>query len=279
MKNLILRSLSGIVYVAVIVGCIIGGDMWMLALGILFGAVGILELQSAAMPHRRGALDVVCKCVDSLAVALLLAMVLIPSSTPFMVMMVLVAFFLMRGVLALYDRGENPFRAAAWSAMSVLYLGLPLVCMLLIYTGYGPFMVLAMFVLIWLNDTGAYCAGSLLGKHKMFPRLSPKKSWEGFVGGLIFCLAASVGAYFLFHSRFDPVYLDSIPVWLGLGALACVFSTWGDLFESLLKRNAGIKDSGKLIPGHGGILDRIDSLLFVAPACLLYLLLVGLCNV
>lgn len=268
MKNLILRSLSGIVYVALIVGCILLGQLWLLALAIIFGAVGIFEVQTAAMPHRHGGIDLLSKCVDSVAMALLLSTVLIPDWSRALTTVVLAAYFLARGVIALYDKSENPFRAVAWSVMSVFYLALPLSAMLYLYTAVGYKIVLTMFILIWLNDTGAYCAGSLLGRHKMFPRLSPKKSWEGFFGGLIFCLGASAAACYM------NVYPYNLLQWLGLGLVACVFSTWGDLFESLLKRNAGIKDSGKIIPGHGGILDRIDSLLFVAPAIMLYLFII-----
>ena len=267
MKNLILRSLSGIVYVGLIVACIFAGQVWLFVLCIVFASIGILELQAAAMPRRTGLMDGATKCLDSLTTALLLGSALIEGWTYLLTMAVLASFFLLRGVLALYDRSENPFRAAAWSAMSVLYLGLPLVCLLWLYAAAGKFVVLTMFILIWLNDTGAYCTGSLFGKHKMFPRLSPKKSWEGFAGGLLFCLAASVVAWKC------GIYDFSLIEWLGLGVVACVFSTWGDLFESLLKRNAGVKDSGKIIPGHGGILDRIDSLLFVAPAIMLYILI------
>ena len=109
------------------------------------------------------------------------------------------------------------------------------------------------FIAIWVNDSGAYLAGSQLGRHKLFPSLSPNKSWEGFVGGFI---ATVLVSYFLMEgSLLGLVY----------GAVISVAATWGDLFESMLKRKAGVKDSGKVIPGHGGILDRIDSLLFVLP--------------
>ncbi len=137
--------------------------------------------------------------------------------------------------------------------------------------------VLIMFIMIWLNDTGAYCVGSLLGKRRLFPRLSPKKSWEGFWGGMAFCIAAGATCYFAFNH--DEVMLwgnRSLSAWIGFGIVVCIFSTWGDLFESMIKRTVGAKDSGKLIPGHGGILDRIDSLLLTAPAAFIYLLLTGL---
>ena len=111
--------------------------------------------------------------------------------------------------------------------------------------------LLAIFVCIWVNDTGAYLAGSTLGKHKLFPSVSPKKSWEGFIGGLI---ASTVAAGLLLG--WEQAYY---------GVLISIIATWGDLFESMIKRSVGVKDSGNIIPGHGGILDRIDSLLFVLP--------------
>ena len=113
--------------------------------------------------------------------------------------------------------------------------------------------LLAIFVCIWVNDTGAYLAGSTLGKHKLFPSVSPKKSWEGFVGGFIASVLVS------------GLMLGWEPLALLYGAIISVAGTWGDLFESMIKRQIGVKDSGNIIPGHGGILDRIDSLLFVLP--------------
>jgi phosphatidate cytidylyltransferase len=119
-----------------------------------------------------------------------------------------------------------------------------------------------MFALIWVNDTGAYCVGSTMGKHRLCERLSPKKSWEGFWGGMAFCVIASV----IYALIMNYNVLASV----AFGIIVSLFATFGDLFESLLKRSAGVKDSGKLIPGHGGVLDRIDSLLFVAPAAAIY---------
>ena len=132
--------------------------------------------------------------------------------------------------------------------------------------------VLAVFVLIWLNDTGAFCVGSLFGRHRLFERISPKKSWEGFFGGLIFCLVAAAILKTCFGEYFPGM---GMLLMLGLGAVVSVFGTWGDLVESLIKRTLGVKDSGHVLPGHGGILDRIDSLLLVIPAVLAYMLMVG----
>jgi phosphatidate cytidylyltransferase len=117
-----------------------------------------------------------------------------------------------------------------------------------------------------MNDTGAYCVGSLIGRHKLFPRISPGKSWEGSIGGavVVLAVAAAISIYI------DDVML-TLPQWLGLGFVVVVFGTWGDLVESLFKRTLGIKDSGNILPGHGGMLDRFDSSLLAIPAAVVYL--------
>ncbi len=132
---------------------------------------------------------------------------------------------------------------------------------------YLPLYVAAIFVFVWLNDTGAYLVGSRIGKRRLFERISPKKSWEGFWGGLTTVLLASQG-----FARYAPEM--SRIQWLGLAAVVVLFATWGDLTESLLKRTLGVKDSGTLLPGHGGILDRFDSVLMATPAAYVYIELV-----
>lgn len=122
----------------------------------------------------------------------------------------------------------------------------------------------ALFFTIWLNDTGAYLCGCTLGKHKFFERISPKKTWEGFAGGAL--LAILVGA-FVFPHLFGKGQI----FWLLFTLIAVVFGTLGDLIESLIKRSVGVKDSGNILPGHGGILDRFDSFMFAAPAIFIYI--------
>ena len=133
-------------------------------------------------------------------------------------------------------------------------------------------MPLSIFIFLWTNDTGAYCSGSLFGKHKLFPRVSPGKSWEGSIGGgiLVLAVAALIGYIENSTDGLTPVAL-SIPAWMGLGLVVVVFGTWGDLVESLFKRTLGIKDSGNILPGHGGMLDRFDSSLMAMPAAVVYL--------
>jgi phosphatidate cytidylyltransferase len=118
---------------------------------------------------------------------------------------------------------------------------------------------LALFIFIWVNDTGAFLCGSLFGKHPLFERISPHKSWEGFVGGLILTMIAA----WIFS-----IYCKEWPlaVWLSAAAVVVIFGVWGDLVESLLKRSIGVKDAGRILPGHGGMLDRFDSILIATPA-------------
>ena len=132
--------------------------------------------------------------------------------------------------------------------------------------GYDPRILLGTLFIIWIYDTGAYIFGSLLGKHKMAPGISPKKSWEGLIGGLVFAFLSSIviAQYFTLLNQVD---------WIVLSLIIVLTSTTGDLFESLIKREAGVKDSGKIFPGHGGMLDRFDSVLMAIPFVFLYLYL------
>jgi phosphatidate cytidylyltransferase len=130
---------------------------------------------------------------------------------------------------------------------------------------------LCVFVFLWINDAGAYICGSLLGRHKLFPRISPGKSWEGSIGGAILVMAAAVLLWHITEQHgVNELGLSAVE-WAGLGLVIVVFGTWGDLIESLFKRTIGIKDSGNILPGHGGMLDRFDSTLMAVPAAVVYL--------
>jgi phosphatidate cytidylyltransferase len=151
----------------------------------------------------------------------------------------------------------------------VIYVVVPF--SLLVITGftqsglsnYNPTIILGFFFLLWTSDTGAYLVGISLGKHRLFPRISPKKSWEGFFGGLVFTLIVSwvISKYFTVISLTD---------WVIIALIIGIFGVLGDLIESLLKRSFDTKDSGNILPGHGGILDRFDSVIFSAPLVFLY---------
>lgn len=261
MNNLLMRSLSGIVYVALIVLACLACTPWFYALTALFLVLALPEFQNITMGKARTPIHYAVRIVDMLMALVIVNVNLLWFLPLWAFDVTLLSFILylpLRLTLSLYDKGQQALVDTAYSILSIAYVAIPLLALNFIYYEQGAQVVLPMFILIWINDTGAYCFGSTLGKNKLFPRLSPKKSWEGFIGGLGCCIASG----FAFSYIIDGV----MPMWgwMLFGAVVSLLSTWGDLFESLLKRTFGIKDSGKIIPGHGGILDRIDSLLFVA---------------
>ncbi len=185
----------------------------------------------------------------------------------------ILAYFLILIASAIFLSRQDALHGIIYSVFGQVYITMPL--SLLMFISYSPDMavskynwapVLALFVFLWVNDTAAYFIGSLIGKHKLIEHISPKKSIEGFIAGIVFTILASL--------IFDRIYPGfSTIFWMGLAVVIVLFGTLGDLFESLIKRTCNVKDAGTLIPGHGGILDRIDSLLVAVPAVYLYLIL------
>jgi phosphatidate cytidylyltransferase len=181
-------------------------------------------------------------------------------------------------VAELYLKAKDPINNWAYTMLSQLYIALPLSLLnVLTYRSngydiqYSYLAPLAVFVFLWINDAGAYCVGSLIGRHKLFPRVSPGKSWEGSVGGGLLVVAAAVAVWYLTTAYgVNDLGLTALE-WAGLGLVVVVFGTWGDLIESLFKRTLGIKDSGNVLQGHGGMMDRFDSTLMAVPAAVVYL--------
>lgn len=175
-------------------------------------------------------------------------------------------------VSELYLKRKNPLHNIAYTMMSQMYVALPLSLLNALAfhasPAYDPVLPLSIFIFTWINDTGAYCTGMLFGKHHLFERISPKKTWEGSIGG---CVSGIIAAVVL--AQFSP--LLPLGKWIGLSVVITIFGTWGDLTESLLKRTLGIKDSGNILPGHGGMLDRFDSTLMAIPASVVYLYFVS----
>ena len=200
------------------------------------------------------------------------SMYLLSGNLPILVPYFLFLIYLL--VQELYRKQENPLGNWACAMLTQLYIALPFALLTWIYTFYpiqhGYLLPLSIFVFLWMNDTGAYCVGSLIGKHRLFERISPKKSWEGFFGGLALASAAGFLMYKIdasLESIYNPYQ------WIGLSLVVAIFGTWGDLVESQLKRTLGMKDSGNFLPGHGGVLDRFDSALLAIPAAFCYLIL------
>lgn len=166
----------------------------------------------------------------------------------------------------LFFKKTNPIHNWAYFVLGQIMVAIPfsLLNFIVYVDGYQPVILLAVFATIWVNDTGAYLVGVTLGKHKLFERISPKKSWEGFVGGAIFALISG----YAFSMLITQI---SFINWLIFSEIIVLFGTFGDLIESLLKRTLNVKDSGNVIPGHGGLLDRFDSMLLAAPVIYIFL--------
>ena len=272
MKNVLTRSLTGILYIAAIIGALIAGGWWMWALVMLFALLGVSEFNRIT---NRNFVSNTTTLLDLLGTALLITMCapqFINEKPQIAIGCIFgyLIYLMLRFIAQLYVQDGNPLTHLAHSVLGQVYVALPLMLLEMLYMAAGWHFVLSMFILIWVNDTGAFCVGSLLGKHKLFERISPKKSWEGFFGGLVSCLIASAALFYIWP---DDMINISLVQMLVYGAVVCIFSTWGDLVESMFKRALGVKDSGNILPGHGGILDRIDSLLLVAPASLAFFML------
>ena len=277
MKNFITRTVTGILFVAVLVGSFVYSQWTMILLFALITGLSVWEF--CTLVNRREHVVVNRFICTVSGVYLFLALAgynsgLTPS-TVFIPYLVSIIYLL---VAELYLKQADPVDDWAYTMMSQLYVALPFALLNvlafrssgydIVYTYLTP---LAVFVFLWTNDTGAYLCGSLLGRHKLFPRISPGKSWEGSIGGGLLVVAVAVGIWYLTEQYgMNDTRLNAWE-WAGLGLTVVIFGTWGDLVESLLKRTLGIKDSGNILPGHGGMLDRFDSSLLAIPAAVVYL--------
>lgn len=270
MKNLILRTLFGALYVAVIVAGVLCGPLYCLLLLFLLGALGVNEFLSITAPltgSRSAATDMMLRCLDCTGAIVMIFSIWFNMFVPGVACWLI--YLVVRLCAQLWISGENAITAVSLSLMSQLYVALPIALMGVVYRVGAP-MLLLLFVLVWVNDTFAFLTGCTLGRHRLWERISPKKSWEGFIGGALFTMLAAMLAAWLM-----PQHYLSLPLMAVLGLIVTVAATLGDLVESLIKRTLGVKDSGHLIPGHGGLLDRIDSLLVVVPAATAFLLLLS----
>lgn len=277
MKNLIIRAITGALFVIVLVGGIVLGPDSMLG---VFAAITALTLwEFTTLVNRHMNLHVNRFITTVAGTYLFLAMWTFNSNIMgaevFIPYLISVVYLL---VSELYvDRPDN-IQTWGMTFMAQLYIALPFatlntLCFIRTPVGvlYYYWYALSLFVFLWASDTGAYLFGSWLGRHRLFPRISPKKSWEGSIGGGLTAIVASqVIASFIPFADTLPT-LTSRALWAGLALLTVVVGTWGDLVESLLKRRLGIKDSGHILPGHGGMLDRFDSSLLAIPAAVVYI--------
>lgn len=270
-SNLIVRAISGVFFVAIMVV----GMLRPLSMVFLFTLItGMAVWEFTGLANNREGVTVNRFICSVAGIFLSLAMYGFCSGiTPAIVFIPYLVTLVYLFVSELYLKQSDPIHDWAYAMLSQLYVALPFSCIyILAYTQevFNWIMPLCIFVFLWCNDTGAYCSGSLLGKHKLFPRISPAKSWEGSIGGgiLVLGVAALVG---YLEQKYFVAPVMTIVQWMGLGLVVVVFGTWGDLVESLMKRTLGIKDSGNILPGHGGMLDRFDSSLMAIPAAVVYI--------
>ena len=276
MKNLITRTITGIIFVAAIVASFLRPD----AMVLLFSIVtGMTIWEFTGLVNQREDISVNRFIATVAGVYFFFAMTYFCSdlyggaakTVVFIPYLITIIYLL---VAELYLKQVDPIQNWAYTMLSQMYIALPFSMLnVLAFTAtnngvvtFNTLLPLSIFVFLWINDSGAYCVGSLIGRHKLFPRISPAKSWEGSVGGAVFVLAAAWAISYYLDDR-----MLTMPEWLGLGLVVVVFGTWGDLIESLFKRTLGIKDSGNILPGHGGMLDRFDSSLLAIPAAVVYL--------
>lgn len=276
-KNLIVRTITGVLFVAIMVA----GFLRPIAMIFLFAIItGMTIWEYCGLVNELKTVTVNRFISTVAGVYLFLAIAginsgLIPNNGALIPYLLTIVYLF---ISELYTKNENAIHDWAYTMLSQMYIALPFSMINVLAFRVTPdgmihfhyLLPLSVFVFLWFNDTGAYCSGSLFGKHKLFPRISPGKSWEGSIGGGLFVLIVA-GLIGFFQSRGENPSGLNIAEWIGLGLVVVFFGTWGDLVESLFKRTLGIKDSGNILPGHGGMLDRFDSSLMAIPAAVIYI--------
>jgi len=268
-KELVLRITTGLVFLIIVIGAILLNPYTLASLFYVVGVLGMLEYYSLVKIggyHPQGTLGVITG--TALYVTIELVKLKVAGTA---IVSLSIPFFMAIFVYELYRKRPDPFTNIAHTIVGIIYIMAPL-ALLNVFTfeeiivEYKPGVILGFFVLLWLNDTGAFVFGKLFGRTKLFPRISPNKTWEGTIGG---GLATMTGAVVI------STYTNEISIinWLVLGLIIVVAASFGDLVESMLKRSLKVKDSSNLLPGHGGILDRFDGVLLASPIAFTYLML------
>ncbi|HOK60709.1 MAG: CDP-archaeol synthase [Tenuifilum sp.] len=269
MSEFLKRTISGLLFVIVLVGAIYIGHITFFILFLAITTATMLEFYHLGLKAK-------LRPQSLLGVFIGMAFFIwsyfyssgrIEQLTLYGFVPLLVSIF----VVELYRHQQKPMQNIALTLLGIFYIALPFSLMNFITINgssysmdYNPNILLGILFLVWANDTGAYIVGVSMGKHKMIPRISPKKSWEGFVGGI----ATTLLVAWVIAMFFDEV---SLKHWLAIGLITTFMAVLGDLVESMFKRSIGVKDSGKFLPGHGGLLDRFDALLMVLPMVYVYL--------
>lgn len=271
MSGFIQRAVTAIVFVLVMVGGVYGHPISHIGLFVLITAFCLWEYFGLTLGKKDGNRKWLGVIVGLLPIILLSSMAINTNSPAFTLNNSLLLLLPAIGSIFLYElfqQSEQPYTNIGVLLSGFLYIGIPFALIPLITFTNGlfqPNIVFGLLLLTWANDTGAYLIGSQIGRTKLFPRISPKKTWEGSLGGVI--VTVIVG--YLLSTFFTDL---NVRDWLVLSGIVAIFGSLGDLVESMLKRSLNIKDSGNLLPGHGGFLDRFDAFLFLLPFAAAYLL-------
>ena len=269
MNNLIKRIITGIFYGGLVMGSIWSSPIFFFALFFIFQFQCLSEFYQLA--NRENILPYSFSGIFSSNLFFLSSVLCLYNLTSNYIYFLPALMLYIIFVESLYSHHIHPFSNIAFTVLGVFYLSLPFVC--LNYMAFYPDssfnspLITGYLLLIWMYDSGSYLVGTIIGKHKLFERISPNKTWEGLAGGSFICICSS---YFISLFIFEL----TLSQWFIISLLIVVTGTYGDLAKSLLKRSVGVKDSGTILPGHGGILDRLDSFLFSAPFVMAYLILI-----
>lgn len=271
MNNTVVRALAGFVFCSMVIGAALLGQLTFGLLFLFFAGVGLYEMYEL-LKHKHSHAP---RWFAGMSVGILLYLALFLIATETITSTWLWVFAPLIATIFCLELIKLDFEAVthlALTAFGWLYVIVPLglVNFLGVINGSYEYEIpIGFFLILWINDTGAYCAGKLLGRHKLYEKVSPNKTWEGLIGGIVF---AFVLAYIL---SFYFIVL-TLPQWMMVAFIISVFGNLGDLFESHLKRSFAVKDSGHLIPGHGGVLDRFDGLLLSLPVLICYFKIIQL---
>lgn len=277
MSTLIKRSLSGLVFIIVMVAGLLVHPLGYAVLMTCFVGIMVIEFYRMTVKEENKTGQV----LGFLSALLLFLTTYVAARYGIgpsrYLMLLLILSVTATWVSVLYHKSESAYRTGAFLSLPLLYIVFPFSTFnFLVFNSSGIFQgtcLLGLFIILWASDVGGYVIGMTFGQkngHKLFPRISPKKSWEGFVGSVLFSLAAGYVLHVTGFFHFAWYHC------LVLAVIICVAGVFGDLFESELKRYAGVKDSGRIMPGHGGLLDRFDGALLAFPLAVFYILFVVL---
>ena len=273
MKKLIVRTITGATFVAALIGSMLYSHVTFGAMFMLITLLAVNEFCTLVEQYKKTTFNkwiaIAGGCVLFLASFFVFNFEVANPLKLFLPYILIMAYAF---IGQLFDKNGKTLDNVAYFSLSQVYAALPFALLNMLaagHNGYSFVLPLSIFIFIWSNDTGAFCFGCTLGRHKMFERVSPKKTWEGFAGGAMVAVVAGyvMSLYFNIMDMYQ---------WMGMALVVVVFATLGDLIESSMKREMQIKDSGNMLPGHGGILDRFDSTLLAIPAVIIYLNLIGI---